>query len=82
MLGAVLHVIVMLAAANWVQRSSLFLEVADGVAIAFAVLYGVVYLREKAGLARPRRLRSAASSAIGLICFAIFIAARVFVFHA
>ena len=70
-----------LAAISWVQRDSTFLKVLDGLAIFFAVLYGVVWLSEKRGLARRRRLRSAAISAIGLACFAAFLAVRVFVIH-
>lgn len=71
----------LLATVSWVQRDSFFLKIVDGVAIALAVLYGVIYLQEKAGLARPRRLRSAAISAIGLVCFGIFLAMRVYVLH-
>jgi dolichyl-phosphate-mannose--protein O-mannosyl transferase len=68
-----------LAAVGWVQRDSTFLKVLDGLAILFAVLYGMVWLSEKRGLARRRRLRSAAVSGIGLGCFAAFLAVRVFV---
>ena len=70
-----------LAAVSWVQRDSTFLKVVDGMAIFFAVLYGAVWLSEKRGLARKRRLRSAAISAIGLVCFAAFLTVRVFVTH-
>jgi hypothetical protein len=70
-----------LATVTWVQRDSLFLKIVDGVAVIFAAMYAIVYFREKAGPARPRRLRSAGISAIGLVCFAVFLAMRVFVLH-
>lgn len=66
---------------SWVQRDATFLAVLDGIAIAGAVVYAIVYLRERANLARPRRMRSAATSAIALTVFAAFLAMRVFVLH-
>ena len=50
------------------------------IAVIGAVIYSLVYLREKAGSARPRRMQSASISAIALISFAGFLALRV-VFH-
>jgi hypothetical protein len=70
-----------LGALSWVQRDSTLLKILDGVAVAIAIVYAVIYLKEKAGPARPRLVRSAAISAIGLTCFAIFLFIRVFVIH-
>jgi hypothetical protein len=66
---------------SWVQRDSVFLKILDGIALAIAIVYLIVYFREGSGSARTRRMRSALISAIGLICFTIFLAARVFVLH-
>jgi hypothetical protein len=66
---------------SWVERDAPFLATLDIIAIAGAIVYAVVYFREKTTSARPRRMRSAAISAIALTCFAVFLAVRVFVLH-
>ena len=71
----------MISSVSWVQRDSSFLKAVDGLALLLTITYTVVFLRERAGLARPRRLKSAATSAIGLFLFSVLIGVRVFIIH-
>jgi len=66
---------------SWVQRDSDFLLALVAIACVAAVVYASVYVRERNGAARPRRMRSARASAIGLLLFAVFVAVRVLVVH-
>jgi hypothetical protein len=68
--------------ADWIQRSGPFLVAMIAVSLVIPAIYSLVYFREKAGLARPRRMRSAKGSAMGLTCFPGLLAVRVFVVHA
>ena len=68
-------------ATDWVQRSDPFLVAMMALAVVLAAIYASVYWRERAGLARPKRMRSSKISAIGLILFSGLLALRVFVLH-
>ena len=66
---------------SWVQQDALAIKIIDGLAWLFAVVYTIAYVHERTGPARPRRMRSAAISAVGLFLFAILLAVRVYLVH-